>query len=467
MFQSIGNNDLKRGSNEVSPLLSNINAPILATNVILKNGETYPNLHKSIIMDVEGTKVGVIGYLTLESNLLDSTDNIEYIDEVIAMKEEVAKLQAQNVNIIIALGHSNVDKNTEIANEVDGVDLVISGHKNTFFWNGKTTNADLPHTAEPRFITQKSGKQVLILESYSYDTYLGNILVKFNDNGDIVNYNAKPILLDDSIPQDARSFQILTDLSDELRKSSSEVVGQTAVVLDGTTCKTAECNLGNLVTDAMKYYYAVRYNGATWSDAPIAIIHSGAIASSIAPSNRPASVTRGDLLSAMPLESSIFAVNMTGTVLLQVLEQSVAEYSIERPTGNLLQFSGIRAVYNMNQEPGSRLVSAVARCWSCYVPEFFSIDDWRYYNVLMPAALANGEYGYSMLEGLPKQEVGYDEVTCLADYISLRSPVYPEVAERILLNGLDSFIEPEPSSATAITSTVIIMLFCTLIVLFN
>lgn len=459
----------------------------MACNIILKNSQSNKNLQKSIIFDVEGTKVGLVGYLTPDSNILDSTDNIEYVDEIIALNEEVAKLREQNINIIIALGHSSREKGEEIANEVDDIDIVINGHKNTFYLNGENSNKELPNIEEPRFIIQKSGKQVLFLESYSYDKYLGYLSVEFDSNGDIASYNVDPLLLDILIPQDADAVQILSNLNEELKRTSEEVVGSTAVVLDGTTCKTAECNLGNLITDAIMYYYAVRYNGDTWSDAPIAIIHSDAIADSIAPSNRPASILRGDLLSALPLESNIVAVTMSGDVLTQLLEQTVNNYSIANPIGQLLQFSGVRAEYDMSKEPGSRLVSAVVRCWSCFVPEFYTIDGWRTYKILMPAALANGEYGYSMLVGLEREELVYDEVTCLEEYIRLRSPVYPEVAERLVLNNLDSFVEPnttetttlepttlapvtpeattlepttaEPDSATAVTSTLTLLFF--------
>lgn len=41
---------------------------------------------------------------------------------------EAAKLKAQGVNIIIALGHSGLERDKQIAAECPDIDLVIGGH---------------------------------------------------------------------------------------------------------------------------------------------------------------------------------------------------------------------------------------------------------------------------------------------------------------------------------------------------
>lgn len=434
LFQSLGNNDVEKGSDELSPFMKNIQTKILASNVILKSTKDNENVQKFVVIDINGVRVGIVGYLTPETEILDADGDIEYIDEVLAVREEVCKLQALNVNIVIALGHSTQEKDLEIAREVEGLDFVIAGQKNKFYWDGSTVNDAAQE--QPTVVVQQYGKSVLVIPSTSYSKHLGKFLAEFNDDGEMIKWNSEPILLSD-VPQDEEALQIVNAHYEEITTKSDEVLGNTAVVLDGSSCKTEECNLGNLITDAIVYYYATRFEGERWTDAPVAIIHGGALAGSIAPANRPASVTRGDLLAALPLESNLVAVTMTGEVLNQVLEHSVSTYNTATPTGQLLQFSGIRATYDMSREPGSRLVEAVVRCWACFVPEYFVIDDWRPYKVLMPAALVNGEFGYSMLLGQVRETLAFDEVTATAEYIGLRSPVYPEVAERVVLNNVD------------------------------
>lgn len=452
-FQSLGNNELDNGK---LPLIDSLDTKILASNVILKAAEGNKNVEKSQIIDIKGTKVGIVGYLTPDASMLEASDDIEYIDEILALQAEVSKLQAQNVNIIIALGHSYLIRDLEIAKEVEGLDLIITGRKNTFNWDG--TTLEYPSTHEPILVTQYSGRQVPVVQSSAYNKYLGQIRTKFSEDGEIINYEVDPILLDSTIPQDTAALELISKVNTEVLDKSTEPLGNTAVVLDGESCKREECNLGNLIADSMMYYHAINYQGETvWTDAPIAIIHSGAIAASIAPSNRPAPVTMGNLLSTLPQESYMVAITMNGTVLNEVLEQSVAEYSVRNPTGQLLQYSGVRVQYDLARNPGSRIVNAVVRCGTCYVPEFYVIEGWRTYTVLMPAALADGQYGYNMFAGLARVNLPYDEITCTADYISRRSPVYPEVAGRIILNNVDAIVEPESDSATAISSTIFLL----------
>lgn len=427
--------------------MKNIGSTILAANIIL-NSEEEHKLKKSVIYDIDSLKVGVIGYLTPETNIIDFTGKIEYIDELIALSEEVKNLKQQNVDMIIALGHANIAKVIEIATEVDGIDLVINGRKNVYLWNGTIVHDSLTEKDSDFTVKQQSGKVVQIVQSHSYSDSLGKINVKFNNNGKTIEYETADISLDRSIRQDSEALQIIKSYSAEFKVKSEEVIGRTAVVLDGDTCKWDECNFGNLITDSIMYYYAVRYQGERWTDAPVAVIQSGAIAASIAPEVRPADVTVANLLTALQRESNLVAVTMNGTVLTQLLEHSVANYRRTNPSGQFLQYSGIRATYDLARDPGSRLVDAVVRCWSCNVPEFFSIDDWREYSLLMPLSLANGEEGYTMLIGLPRRNLAYDEITCAQEYIAQKSPVYPEVAGRITLLNIDAV----PDSASSLNS---------------
>lgn len=436
-FQSLGNNEVDKKTLKISPFLENIDTYILACNVIIKSAEGKANIKKSIVFDIQGVKVGVVGYLTPENSILDSAGHVEYIDEVLAITEEVEKLQASNVNIIIALGHSNLKKERDIAKEVAGIDMIIAGNINTF--NSIDDNTSDDHQAI--VVTQPSGKLVPIIPSTAYDKYLGSVTAKFDKNGDFLEYNVDPILLDSSIPQDSASLEIVKSYSADAIARNAEVIGNTSVVLDGESCDLEECNLGNLVADAIVYCYATRYEGREWTDASIAIINEATVLKNrnIAPPNRPANITRGDLLDVLQLQRGLVGVTLSGRTLRRILETSVREYELETTKGVFLQFSGIRVVYDLSRAPGSRLVSAVARCWHCDVPGFYEIEDWASYRVLMPAELGiEGRYGFSFLTALPRIELEYDVVTCTEEFIKLRSPLYPEVAGRIVLIRSDA-----------------------------
>ncbi|XP_048479678.1 protein 5NUC isoform X3 [Plutella xylostella] len=449
---ALGNHEIDPDTHELSPFVEHLNSTILASNIVLNTDVGLAKIHKSAIFDINGVKVGIVGFLQLESKALDKTGTLDYIDAVIGVKEEVDKLKSEGVNIILALGHSDDSKNEEIAKEVDGIDLIISGNNNNFSWSGRSNYAKTSNQTSE--ISQTSGKRVPIVKSFDYSEYLGQLTIRFNSNGDITEYDNNQIVLDDHIPQESDITDIIKKYKNEIASYAETTVGATSVVLDGDSCGSEECNLGNLVADAFTYNYALNFDGDRWTDAPIALVPSGNIKASIAPSNRPAAVTTRDLLTALPSGDNIVAVNMTGDILLKVLEHAVSDFKSKAKNDKFLQLSGIRIVYDLSQPAGSRVQSAVARCGSCFVPDFFDIESQGFYKVLMPRSMAAGEFGYTMLSSLTAQVTGNDEVTSVSQYITKRSPVYPEVAERVILLN----------SAVALSSafTIVIMAFVTL-----
>ncbi|XP_038222525.1 uncharacterized protein LOC119840090 [Zerene cesonia] len=432
---SLGNNEFDEENKSISHFLQNLDSIIIATNVIVNVPEAQNKIKKSSIINIDGTLVGIVGYLTPESSVLDSEGKIEYIDEVLALTEEVTKLKKENVKIIIALGYST-SKNIEIAQEVDGIDLIIVGNQNKYLTNGTVLNDGIEDTENLRIVLQSSGKRVPIIKSYAYSKYLGKINLAFDNHGELFHFNVDYLLLDNSIPQDYEALRMTNNVEKDLAFNSM-ILGQTAVVLDGTSCKSEECNLANLLTDAIIQYYASRFEGERWTDAPIAIIHGGALTGRIAPEKRPGDITRSDLYSVITSSSNLVAVTMNGKILNEALEHSVYSYTTAGSEG-FLQFSGVRVTYDFNKDPGSRIINAVARCWNCAIPEFYEIEDNRDYKVIMPSSLANGELGYSMFTNLPRVNLNYDEFTCVTEFMSTRSPVYPEIADRINLLNTDT-----------------------------
>ena len=64
--------------------------------------------------------------------------NVKFLPEVESLKSAVQELKKQNINKIIAVGHSGIDMDKKIAKEVDGVDIVVGGHTNTFLYTGNS-----------------------------------------------------------------------------------------------------------------------------------------------------------------------------------------------------------------------------------------------------------------------------------------------------------------------------------------
>jgi len=201
--QSLGNHEFDDGVEGLIPFIQNATFPIVTANLDLSQ---QPNLaatklRNSTILNVSGKKIGVIGYLTPETKILSSSENVIFKDEVQSIQEEVRKLKKQGVNIFIALGHSGFETDKRIAREVEDIDLVIGGHTNTFLYRGSPPDVEVPEGLYPTEVIQKSGRKAYVVQAYAYTKYLGNFTATFDARGEITHIQGNPILVNGSIKQ--------------------------------------------------------------------------------------------------------------------------------------------------------------------------------------------------------------------------------------------------------------------------
>nr|CAD7456965.1 unnamed protein product [Timema tahoe] len=200
---SLGNHEFDDGVSGLIPFLNNVTCPVLASNLDLSEEPLLAAtpLANSTILVVNGTRIGVIGYLTPDTKELSKSEKVKYIDEVDAIKLEADKLKNQGINILIALGHSGFRKDIQIATEVPDIDVVIGGHTNTFLYTGDQPDLEVPESLYPHVVTQPSGRKVYVVQAYAYTKYLGQLDLEFDEHGEVISHKGNPILLDSSVTQ--------------------------------------------------------------------------------------------------------------------------------------------------------------------------------------------------------------------------------------------------------------------------
>lgn len=254
----MGNHEFDLGVEGLAPLIEGLTFPTVAANVDFSPEEIFTNITvpKSVVLEISGRKIGIIGYLTPSTKEISKTGKVIITDEVEAVRQESERLDSEGVDIIIALGHSGYAMDLEIAKEVPLVDVVVGGHTNTFLWNGPPPDTDKPEGVYPTMVTQDSGKQVPVVQAYAYTKYMGQLNVTFDEYGDLIEVYGQPILLDNSIPKEKDILQLLDLYRKEVEELDKETVGSTRVYLDGDvrSCRFKECNFGNLIADALIAY---------------------------------------------------------------------------------------------------------------------------------------------------------------------------------------------------------------------
>ncbi|XP_073812053.1 protein 5NUC-like [Musca autumnalis] len=436
---SLGNHEFDEDVEGLIPFLNKAEFPVLTANLDLSNQpelRTAKNLQNSTVLDVNGVKVGVIGYLTPETQNLTKAKDIIFTDEVEAINKEAARLKSEGINIIIALGHSGYMRDQEIAAQCPDVDLVIGGHTNTFLYNGEQPDAERIDGPYPTVVNQTSGKRVPVVQAYAYTKYLGKLHVQFDKDGNLLEFDGTPILLNASVPREDDVLQLLETYRPAVEALENDIVGHTKVHLEGRSeiCRSEECNLGNLVADSMIHARVLDdLGGAYWTDAAIAFIQGGGIRNSIE-KRSDGSILAADAVGVLPFNNDLYVTKISGKTLLGALEHSAIMHERDS-SGGFLQMSGVHVTYDYNRPAGNRVVSAEVRCAACSVPTFEPLDQTKHYNVIVPFFLLDGGDGHTFVEAGGAEPIRMTKLDsdALIEYLRRHDFVYPQVEERITI----------------------------------
>ena len=78
-----------------------------------------------------------------------------------------------------------------------------------FDLTGPQPSTEVPEGPYPTLVKQDSGRVVPVVQAYAFTKYLGYLKLKFDDQGELVNWTGSPILLNSSYPQgDVINFNI-------------------------------------------------------------------------------------------------------------------------------------------------------------------------------------------------------------------------------------------------------------------
>ncbi len=299
---AIGNHDFNFGREKLHTLLEMSNIAGLAGNVKNENGEV--EYESTFIKEIDGVKIGVFGIASNETPYKTSPSNVIGLDfgtdeQIIEdAKEMVRSLEEQNCDIIVGLTHvgdsdETTLKSTDIAKQVDGIDLIIDGHSHT--------DMDDYEKVDGTIITSVG----------EYFEHVGVVEIKYdNKNDKLIEMNTNQI---DAIEfQDIEKDKEISDIVNEVKSRQEEilqtVIGNTPNLLDGDrdSVRYGHTNLGNLLTDAMVYD----------SGAEIAITNGGGIRASI----NEGDITKGDVLTVLPFGNYITTIEVSGENIINALE---------------------------------------------------------------------------------------------------------------------------------------------------
>ncbi len=354
---TLGNHEFDDGPENLGRFLNGLNAPMVSANVDVSREPALAGMLKPYtVLQAGGEKIGVTGCTTPETKTMSSPGpNVKFADIASSVAAQVAELQKQAIDKIVLLCHDGYMEDRTLAAQIDGIDVIVGGHSHTYLSNNPPDkDSDKALGPYPTVVQSPSGKPVLVVQASAYSKYVGSLDVTFDAQGVPVKWEGKPVLLDASVSPDPQTAAAIAELGAPLLELRKQFAGKTSVALDGapSSCRFAECNLGDLIADAM-----------LWKMAPegvqMALLNGGSIRTSVPAGD----VTVGDVLTVLPFGNSIAAFGLTGTDLLAALENGVSR--ADKPdvsgTGRFPQVAGMRYVWNPNAPAGGRILQVEIR----------------------------------------------------------------------------------------------------------
>lgn len=415
--------------------LKRIRKTVICSNCNVTNDKNFYHLIRpSTILQVGEHKrrIGVVGYIEQRISP-DPFANVKFTNTVMAVCDAVKFLISKNVNIIIALGHGSLAVDKLIAKTCAGLDIIIGGHSRLFFYNGEPP---VPHqkvrSVYPWVIRNNANERVLLVHPGAYGQYVGKLVVTFNAFGRIENFIGNPVYMDSTVKEDGETMALVEDYRKRTKEFTTRAIGKTRVTLDAQ-CAWRECNLGNLVTDAYVQYRASEYHRTHyWTDAPMALINSGAIRANIHLEPDHSTISMADIQRSLPFSDFLVCMELKGSDLRYALEYSVADED-DNNAAKFLQVSGIRVLYDFREPSYQKIISIKVRCARCETPHYNDLEDNRMYRVLMTEFLAGGGDGFVMLRANDVQ-MYFEQLTntdIVEQYIRWNKHIQTGVEERI------------------------------------
>ena len=370
------------------------------------NGKIYP----AIVKNINGELVGIFGLTTEDTPSIASPgEHITFLDAKQAAEETVQRLEDLGINKIIALSHLGYTVEHQLAQEVDGIDVLVGGHS---------------HTELPEGVLVEKDEPTVIVQSGENLNNLGKVQVTFDENGVVQDYEATLLPLE-NYEADPDLLAKVEEYQEEIDELMQVVIGETTVHLDGERAdvRTRETNLGNLIADGMVWKMKQFFPETT-----IALQNGGGIRASI----DEGEITMGEIRTVLPFDNTLVAITLTGQELYEALENSVSQYP--EHDGRFLQVSGVKFKFDPNQPAGQRV-------WHVEVlnqeGEYVPLDLEASYTVATNSFTAQGGDFYDSLKRAYEDgrmiNIDIPDYEVLSEYIREFSPVSPQVEGRIVI----------------------------------
>ena len=340
---ALGNHEIDTTQADFMDTMKNMDTTVLAANFhksdkweeMEDNLEDYgraaidKEVKGSTVVEVKGEKIGLIGaspidmFDRLTHQAYHKDCYVDNLDETIKdIQDEIDDLKEKGINKIVLLSHMGHKRDKEVAENTDGIDVIIGGHTHELVKDIKEGE---------NFFYSKSGEPVIETEAGRDGNYFGLLNLTFDKNGVITkaqnNLGETRLFYKNMINQ---------YIFDEIM-GKPEKIGYIKDAPPPPKTLIEENPHANFVCDAMKYI--TNSDIAVWNNSGIRnFFHQGVIDSR-------------DIKDIAPFFDRISVANVSEKAIVDLLKDSTkTSYASHGYKPGLLAVSGLK--YSVNEKEG-------------------------------------------------------------------------------------------------------------------
>lgn len=453
---AVGNHELDAGPGELADAIqaeegggaefSGSTFPFLSTNVDFSADDDFSigndgddastmgtQVAKYAITMVNGEKIGLVGASTPTLADITSTGSLVVSGQggnaalAATIQPSVDALKAAGADKIILLAHmQQIAVEKELANLLDGVDIIVAGGSNTRMGDSddELFEGDDAFDEDYPFVTEDASHNPTLVVNVDGDfKYLGRLVVGFDSYGvidldsldDFLNgsYASNPSVVSEvgGTPI-AGVVAVQNALNSVIDEQFSNVVGFSDVYLDGrrSQVRTQETNLGNLTADANLWYanllsdetvdVSIKNGGGIRTEIGTAVLPAGSTDPNDIVFTAPENISEGNLRAVLRFDNGLVRLTVTAAELKDILEHAVSATEPGATPGQFPQVSGLNFTFSTAGTPrtapgnGSRVTELVVGSDTVVSGGAIQGDASRTFNLVTLNFLANGGDAY-------------------------------------------------------------------------
>lgn len=229
------------------------------------------------------------------------------------VQKSIDEATEDGADYVIALSHIGYDESgelndvTDVIENTDGLDVVLDAHSHSVI--------------EEKIVKDKSGDDVLLSSTGTGFENIGKLTIA---NGE---FDTELVKTETYTKTDADVDAYIAEINESYAELGNRKIGESKVELithneeGARLVRTAETNLGNLCSDALFFV----------TNADVSYVNGGGLRAPI----KSGDMTFNDIYSVFPFNNRIVTAEITGQVLLDMLEMSMITSSLTTGVGTL------------------------------------------------------------------------------------------------------------------------------------